>query len=371
MTEFTIPETMRAHVFYEYGELSEVLQLKEDYPVPKLAPNEILVQVHATSVNPGDWKILKGGIIGRMFKLPHVSCFDFSGVVVAIGDMVTNFKVGEEVYGDNAPKGYGLAEYAAVPENVVWPKPKNLSFTEAAAIPLAGLTAWQALVETANVTEGQRVLIKGGSGGVGSFAIQIAKYFGAEVTTTCSERNIDLVKSLGADRAIDYTKENVTEIFKRNDFDIVFDTVGGPLYSSASTLMKPTGRFMTVIGDDPHRQDIVALVTILTHIVSRKVYTIVAGGVKYDFIGKNADRKKLEELTKAVEEGEHLLPATVSPEWSIKVYTDANGIWFLRFAGKVKPVIDSIYPFEKAVEAIERSKTGRARGKIVVAVKDD
>ncbi|RUS15973.1 alcohol dehydrogenase zinc-binding domain-containing protein [Endogone sp. FLAS-F59071] len=342
MTEFTIPETMRAHVFYENGEPTKVLQFKEDYPVPKLAPNELLVQVHATSINPIDWKIIKGDIVAKFFKLPLVACFDFSGVVVAVGDKVTNFKVGEKVYGDNSPKGYGLAEYAPVPENNAHPMPKNLSFTEAAAVPLAGLTAWQAIVDTGNVKEGQRVLINGGSGGVGSYAIQIAKYFGAEVTTTCSERNIALVKSLGTDRVIDYTKENVTEIFKQNDFDIVFDTVGCPFYSSASTLMKPTGHYITIVGDGPHFLDgIFPLITAVTRLVSRKLYARIVGGVTYDLLVTNADGKGLQGLTKAIEEG------------------------------KIKPLIDSTYRVEKALEAIDHSITSRASGKLVVIVKDD
>lgn len=214
---------MKAVIIRRYG-AAEVLQY-EDVEQPKIEPTQLLVKVRASSVNPIDWKIRQGMLsLITGSKFPKILGFDVAGEVVAIGSGVTRFKPGDAVYGSTSFPGGGYAEFAAVPENLVVLKPTNLSYEEAAAVPLAALTALQALRDQGNIQTGQTVLINGAAGGVGSFAVQIAKALGTVVTGVSSTKNLDLVKSLLADRVIDYTQQDFTQ--DTAQYDIIFDAVG-------------------------------------------------------------------------------------------------------------------------------------------------
>src|SRR6478609_4941697 len=220
---------MKAVLCEQYGG-PEVLQMADDLPMPRVGPNGVLVQVRATSVNPVDWKLREGLLDAvRPVVFPVIWGCDLSGVVAEVGPSVTLFKPGDEVYGFKdgyVAKTYRgtYAEYVVAPEKALAKKPKNLSHEEAAAVPLAALTAWQALLNQGRLKAGQRVLIHAGAGGVGVMAIQIAKAFGAYVAATASTRNQELLRELGADQPIDYTKQD----FVRTDqkFDLVLDGVG-------------------------------------------------------------------------------------------------------------------------------------------------
>ena len=220
---------MKAVIAEQYGGV-EVLEISDDLPVPRVGPNGVLVEVRAASVNPVDWKLRQGLLHAVMpVVFPVIWGCDLSGVVKEVGPAVTLFKPGDEVYGMKdgyVAKTYRgtYAEYVVVPEKSLAAKPKNLSHEEAAAVPLAALTAWQAMVNQGRLKPGQRVLIHAGAGGVGVMAIQIAKAFGAYVAATASTRNQDLLRELGADLAIDYTREKISKV--RPKFDLVLDGVG-------------------------------------------------------------------------------------------------------------------------------------------------
>src|SRR5215467_1688922 len=231
---------MNAVIAEKYGG-PEVLEIA-DVPVPKVGPNGVLVQVHASSVNPVDWKLRKG-LLSAIWKLrfPVIWGCDCSGVVAEVGSAVTLFKPGDEVYGFKHGKVAQTyrgtyCEYAVLPENTLAKKPANLSHEQAAAVPLAAVTAWQALLKQGKMKSGSRVLIHAGAGGVGIFAIQIAKAFGALVTATAGTRNQDLLRELGADLAIDYTRERVED--KLFGYDIVLDGVGKSVWSSSFKILR-------------------------------------------------------------------------------------------------------------------------------------
>jgi len=234
---------MRAATINQYGP-PEVLQY-QDVEQPQIKRDQLLVKVHASSVNPIDWKIRKGMLrllTGNNF--PMVLGFDVSGEVVAVGEGVTQFKPGDLIYArlDQLPGG-AYAEYAAVAAKVAAFKPENLTHEQAAAVPLAALTALQALRDEGGLRPGHRVLINGSSGGVGTFAVQIAKAMGAEVTAVCSTKNIELVKTLGADRTIDYTQQDFTQ--DPVQYDIVFDAVGNRSFTQCKGVLTPKGVYVT------------------------------------------------------------------------------------------------------------------------------
>jgi len=234
---------MRAATINQYGP-PEVLQY-QDVEQPQIKRDQLLVKVYASSVNPIDWKIRKGMLrllTGNNF--PMVLGFDVSGEVVAVGEGVTQFKPGDLIYArlDQLPGG-AYAEYAAVAAKVAAFKPENLTHEQAAAVPLAALTALQALRDEGGLRPGHRVLINGSSGGVGTFAVQIAKAMGAEVTAVCSTKNIELVKTLGADRTIDYTQQDFTQ--DPVQYDIVFDAVGNRSFTQCKGVLTPKGVYVT------------------------------------------------------------------------------------------------------------------------------
>ena len=216
---------MRALIFKRYGKRDNVTFADTPRPVPKA--DEILVQVHAAGLNPIDYMIAQGTFKSILkFRLPATMGSDVAGVVVEIGNRVTRFKPGDAVFASTFDLGTGtLAEFAVVPENAAALKPANLDFEPAASIPMVGLTSWQALKERANLKPGQKVFIPAGSGGIGTFAIQLAKYLGAKVGTTTSTANIDLVRSLGADEVVDYKKQEFEDVLR--DYDAVLGTVQG------------------------------------------------------------------------------------------------------------------------------------------------
>ncbi|MEM5500407.1 NADP-dependent oxidoreductase [Ahrensia kielensis] len=307
---------MKAAVFNTYTGPVEII----DVPVPELAADSVLIDVHAASINPID-NILREGYLKDMIPLtfPHVMGYDVSGVITAVGTDVTGFKTGDAVFARAHQEDAGaLAEVASVKASALALKPANLSHLEAASIPLVGLTAWQALIDKADLKHGQKVLIHAGSGGVGTLAIQIAKYLGALVATTVSARNSKLVSSLGADVVIDYKEQDFTEVIA--DYDVVFDMSGGEVMENSFKVLKKGGHLVSIKGQD-------------TDDLATKY------GVSFDwfFMEPNGDQ-----LTKLAD---------------------------MTTKGTLKPVIDSTYAFTDAAKAYDKLAEGHAVGKIVIDMK--
>lgn len=237
---------MKAIVIEEYGGKE---QLKEkEIERPAISQDQVLLEVHATSINQIDWKLREGYLKERLpFEFPIILGWDAAGVIAEVGEAVRDFKVGERVFARPATTRQGTyAEFVPVEENLLARMPENMTFEEAAAIPLAGLTAWQALVDVAKIKEGDRVLVHAGAGGVGNFAIQIAKSFGAYVATTASKENEEFVKSLGADLVIDYKTEQFEDVV--SDYDIVLDALGGDVLEKSYQVLKKGGHLVSIAG---------------------------------------------------------------------------------------------------------------------------
>lgn len=236
---------MKAIVINKYGESEELVE--KELSKPEIKANQVLIEMHATSINPIDWKIRAGYLAeGMQFEFPLILGWDAAGVITEIGENVTQFKVGDEVFARPAMANGTYAEYVAVEENLVALKPKNISFNEAASVPLAGLTAWQCLVDFGQIKKGDKVLIHAGSGGVGSLAIQIAKSFGAYVLSTASDKNEDFLKKLGVDEFINYETTDFTDIAQ--DLDLVMDTMGGDILEKSLDVVKNGGRLVSIAG---------------------------------------------------------------------------------------------------------------------------
>ena len=307
---------MKAVVINKYGDES-VLEYT-DAPRPKVKADEVLVKVYAAAVNPADWKIRNGMGERFGFKLPLILGGDIAGIVEEVGDAVENFKRGDEIYGMTLSSlSGGYAEYAIAKPEGIAPKPESLSFEEAAAIPIGALTAWQAMFDLANLSSGQRVLITGASGGVGSMAVQLAKAKGAFVVGTASGRNEEFVRSLGADEFVDYTKQNFEEVVK--DVDVVFDTVGGDTQERAFQTLKKGGFLATAAGPPSEEK--------------AKEF-----GVKAEFVHCKPNAQQLAEINQLIEEG------------------------------KLKIHIETILPLTEVKRAHALSQTGRTRGKIVLTI---
>ncbi|HLJ27207.1 MAG TPA: NADP-dependent oxidoreductase [Candidatus Angelobacter sp.] len=332
---------MKAILAETYGG-PEVLEVA-DVLVPEVGPNGVLVQVHASSVNPVDWKLRKG-LLSPIWKLrfPVIWGCDCSGVVSEVGSAVTLFKPGDEVYGFKhrmvAETYRGTyCEYAVFPENTLSQKPANLSHEEAAAVPLAAITAWQALSNQGKLKPGSRVLIHAGAGGVGVFAIQIAKAFGAMVAATASTRNLDFLRHLGADLAIDYTREKIQE--KVSGYDIVLDGVGKQVWSGSFNVLRFGGRLVTLavpIPDKPSNR---------LRFYGSALLGISAG------------------MTRGLLTGKRLMITSVKPRGG-----DLEKITGLIEAGKIRPIIEGVFPLEEIAEAHRLSETGHVRGKIVLKI---
>ena len=318
-------EMMQATGFRRYGE-ADVLELL-DVPRPALAADTVLIRVVAAGVNPADWRIRSGQF--RLFarlKLPFVPGSDIAGVVEAVGPAVRRFRPGDAVHAmlpSLAGGGYG--QYTAVPEQHVAPMPANLSFVEAAAVPLAGLTALQALCDQADLQSGMHILINGASGGVGSFAVQIAKALGARVTAACSGRNVALVQNLGADAVLDYTQTDITTSVDR--YDAVFDAANAYPVWRWRRVLKPAGVAVSV----------------------NPSYVLPPLG----WVVRLSRRPRLRALL-------------VQPSGAD---LETLGPWLAD--GTVRPLLDRSHPLEDAAAAHRHSETGRARGKIVLVVDDE
>jgi NADPH:quinone reductase-like Zn-dependent oxidoreductase len=309
---------MKAVRIHEYGSV-DVLKT-EEVPVPSISEDEVLIKIFAASVNPVDWKIREGKLRWRnLHHLPLILGWDLSGIVEKIGKDVRKFKVGDEVYSrpDIARDG-SYAEYIAVKEDIVALKPKNLSFEEAASIPLSGLTAWEALVTNANIQAGQKVLIHAASGGVGSIAVQIAKSFGCYVIGTTSEKNVDLVKNLGADEVIDYRSQDFAKLL--NDIDVVLDTVGGQTQLDSFKVLKQGGYIISVINPISEEE--------------AQKHNVRIG---YIFVKSNGET--LSRLAQLVD------------------------------SGKIRPVVGKIFTLDEIKQAHELSQSGRAVGKLVIKIR--
>ena len=310
-----IPSTMKAVVAHEYGG-PEVLKL-EDVPVPQPKDDEVLVRVIASGVNPADPLIL-GGKYAKEFgtRLPLILGYDAAGVVVRTGANVTRLKAGDPVYA-YLLMGGGWAEYCLTNEREAAIIPKGTSFTQAAAVPLAALTAWQALVGTAKLEAGQTVLVHGGSGGVGSFAIQIAKTRSARVIATASTRNQELLKQLGADVTIDYTATKFEEVAK--EVDVVLDPVGRDTLARSYSLVKPGGIIVSLVARcDPAQ--------------------LAKYQIRGESLASHPDADELAEITKLIE------------------------------AGKIKPVVTETLPLANAIKATQQAATHHTRGKLVLQI---
>lgn len=334
---------MKAFQVTRYGK-KEKLVLSE-VPVPNINDNEVLVQIYATGINLLDSLIRNGDFkIFLPYKPPFTNGHDMAGVITKVGVNVSKFKVGDEVYARPSDFHIGtFAEFIAISENDLALKPNNISMEESASIPLVGLTSWQALVEITKVQKGQKVFIQAGSGGVGTFAIQLAKHLGAFVATTTSSANTELVKRLGADLIIDYKKEDFSTILK--DYDLVLHSnreskilhqslqilkQGGTLISLTGP---PTSEFAKKIGLGWPFQ---FLMSLLSMSVKRKAKKL---NVNFEFLFMKADGNQLSEITNLIE------------------------------AGKIRPVIDKEFPFEQTNEGISYIESGRTKGKVVVKVK--
>jgi NADPH:quinone reductase-like Zn-dependent oxidoreductase len=317
---------MKAFINEKYGP-PETLRMAADVEKPESDADEVLVKMLAVSVNPADWHSMRGKplfsrlTLGLLRPKHDILGVDIAGQVEAVGGGVTRFKPGDEVYANLLDHGYGgFAEYVSVPDDVMALKPTNLSFEEAAAVPMAGATALQGLRHHGELQPGRKVLINGASGGVGTFAAQIAKSYGAEVTGVTSTRNIDLIRSLGADHVVDYT----TTDFARSGwrYDLILDTVGNRSVPDLRRALAEGGK---------------AAVTGFTS-VGRLMGVSLRGGKDIARVQAHVTTKDLELLSELIE------------------------------AGKVRPQIDRRYPFAEIPAAIAYLEQGRARGKVVVGV---
>lgn len=310
---------MKAVQIHKFGDADQLIY--ENAATPELLPDDVLVQIYATSINPVDWKIRKGGYPGSdKRQFPIILGWDVSGVIVYKGIEVEGFEIGDEIYArPNVSRNGTYAEYVAVNYKEIALKPGSLDHIHAAAIPLAGLTAWQGLFDHGKLEAGQKVLIHAAAGGVGTLAVQLAKWKGAYIIGTASEENIDFLKALGADEVIDYKNENFEK--RLRDIDLVFDLIGGDVQEKSLEVLKPGGILVTTVGLKDEAG------------VKAKGMT----GVQYMAQSVPGD---LQQLAQLVDEG------------------------------KLKPVISEIMPLSEASEAHKKSEKGHTKGKIVLRVVD-
>src|SRR5437899_1434812 len=290
---------MKALVLKRYGGLDQVAFA--DIARPALEPDEILVRVHAVGLNPVDTVIPKGTFKPFLrFQLPATLGSDLAGVVVEVGSRVTRFKPGDAVFASIFDHGTGaLAEFAVVPENAAAHKPANLDFVQAASIPMVGLTSWQALKERARLRPGQKVFIPAGSGGVGTFAIQLAKHLGAKVGTTTSTGNVELVRSLGADEVVDYKKQEFEKVLR--GYDAVLGTVRGDALEKSVDILKPRGTMVSLVGPldaaFARARRLNFFLTFVFRLMSRKIKRLAKKReVTYSFLFARPDGDQLAEI---------------------------------------------------------------------------
>jgi len=308
---------LKAVIIENYGGIDELKYTEIEEP--NLKDNDVLIEIAATSVNPVDWKLREGHLKGMLqYDFPFILGLDAAGTIKEVGKNVTKFRIGDNVFTrPDITRNGTYAEYVAVDENLVAKKPENLSFEEAASIPLVGLTSWQCLVDFADIKQGDKVLIHAGSGGVGSFAIQLAKSFGAWVVTTCSTRNVEFVKSLGADKVIDYRNEDFTQVLA--DMDIVFDTLGGDIQTQSYDVLKEDGKLVS-IASQPDQE------------------LAQARKVKAGFVFLEPDGEQLAKIGEMIEQG------------------------------KIRANVGTVMELKEIQEAHRLSETHHAKGKIVLRV---
>ena len=317
--------------------------MTDDLPMPRVGPNGVLVEVRAASVNPVDWKLRQGLLHAvRPVVFPVIWGCDLSGVVKEVGPSVTLFKPGDEVYGMKdgyVAKTYRgtYAEYVVVPEKSLAAKPKALSHEEAASIPATALTAWQAMANQGRLKPGQRVLIHAGAGGVGVMAIQIAKAFGAYVAATASTRNQDLLRELGADLAIDYTREKIGKL--RPKFDLVLDGIGNSVWAESFRVLKTGGRLVSLAPPIPEQ-------------ASNKI-KFFATAIQGVGVG----------MMRGLLGGKRLSITQVKPRGG-----ELEKISALIEAGKIRPLVGKVFALEQIADAHRLSEAGHVRGKLVIGI---
>ena len=321
---------MQAIVQYSYGS-ADKLHL-EEIPVPETGDNDVLVKIHAASLNAGDWRLMRATpfpmrFISGLLRPKYRLGADIAGRVEAVGKNVKQFKPGDEVYGDISRHGFGaFAEYASIPETALALKPTTLSFDEAAAMPAAATVALQGLRDKGRIQSGQSVLVNGASGGVGTFAVQIAKAYGAEVTAVCRTRNAEMVRSIGADHVIDYTVENFTKNGQR--YDLILGANGYHSIFAYKRSLKPNGTFVMSGGSSAQLAQVMSLGPAISMTGSRRMGNML-----------------------------------VKPNQE-----DLNVLRELAEARKIKPVIDRRYRLSEVPDGIRYLEQGHARGKIVITM---
>jgi len=333
---------MKALTFKRYGK-SPGTGFSE-LPRPTLKPYEMLVEVHAAGLNPIDNMIPSGTFKAVLrFELPATMGSDLAGVVAEVGSGVTRFKPGDEVFASLFDLGTGsLAEFAVVPESAAALKPANLDFVQAASIPMVGLTSWQALKERADLRVGQKVFIPAGSGGIGTFAIQLAKQLGAKVATTTSTGNVELVRGLGADEVVDYKKQEFEKVLR--GYDLVLGTVRGDTIEKSVNILKPGGRIISLIGPldaaFARARRLNFFLAWVFGLMSRKIKRLAKQReASYSFLFVRPDGAQLAHISELLK------------------------------TERIRPVIDKVFPFEQAKDALAYLAQGRAKGKVVVRVR--
>ena len=332
---------MKAFILDRYGSADRVRA--GDMPDPEPREDDVLVQIHAAGVNLVDSKIRNGEFKSFLrYRLPLILGHDVAGVVVRVGSRVRRFKPGDEVYAADGRAG-AFAEFIAIKEDDVAMKPTALTMEEAASIPLVGLTAWQVMIERAKLKPGQKVLIHAGSGGVGTFAIQLAKHAGATVATTTSTDNVDLVRRLGADVVIDYKKEDFANVLR--DYEVVLNNLDKVTLEKSLRVLKPGGQLISISGPP----DAAFARTIGASWVLRMVMSALSRGIRaqakrrhvhYSFLFMRANGGQLAKITPLID----------------------NGV--------IRPVVDRVFPFASTKEAMAYVEAGRAKGKVIVSVRE-
>ncbi len=308
---------MKAIQIHQYGGPEQLIY--EEAPMPDIREDDVLIRVMATSVNPIDWKVRKGNMKSTVVRtFPFIPGWDVSGIIEKVGKKISSFKVGDEVYArPDTTRNGTYAEYVAVRASEIALKPTKLDHQFAAAVPLAGLTAWQGLFDHGQLQAGQKILIHGAAGGVGTFAVQLAKWKGAYVIGTASEKNIEFLKGLGADEVINYESEHFEN--KLKDIDVVFDTIGGEVQMNSQKVLKPGGILVSTVG------------------------------IKDDASIKAKGLQGISFMAKSLPDQLQQMAALID-------------------TGKLKPVISKTFPLQEAAQAHRESEKGHTRGKIVLKV---
>lgn len=341
-TTFFESITMKAFVVDKYSRKGGLRPA--EMPVPEVGDNDVLVEIHAAGVNLLDSKIKTGEFkLILPYRRPFILGHDVAGTVVRVGSRVRKFKPGDDVYARPRDGRIGtFAEFIAMDEADVALKPENLSMEEAASIPLVGLTAWQALIERANLKKGQKVFIQAGSGGVGTFTIQLAKHLGATVATTASAASADLVKGLGADIVVDYRKDDFEKIL--SGYDVVVNSQDAKTLEKSLSVLKSGGKLISISGPpDPEfarEKGLNLVLSLVLRLLSRAIRAKAKRlGVQFSFLFMRAQGDQLGKITSLIE------------------------------SGAIRPVVDRVFPFEATNEALAYVESGRAKGKVVIKVR--